>query len=287
MSRSRSTGGLGSSIVAAAVVFVAASAGAHAQNGFSADPFWPYNSQYTAYANPITPDGGPGGGISGGTLNSREGIRGANRFDEYLEGVRGGGVQGPGRNVSDRSSIGLPYYRSAVDPDYQVRGRSPRQYTPNARTTETFEQSQRKISDFYFEYSAERDPEIRARLWRQYRTARRQTSLGLSSRGSTARRIADSEASLDASEGTGRSERVRRLRSEPDNDFGPPPIPTISGRSDAAPPVSRRNSSPRDVLNRSRAHDRPGARPSSPTERGLAPAPPSRRSSPTTNLDRP
>ncbi len=285
MSRTRGTGGLGSSILAA-VVMAATSAAAHAQNGFSADPFWPYNNQYTPYANPITPGGGPEGGGPVGTLNSREGIRSANRFEDYLEGARGGTMQGPGRNLSDRSGIGLPYYRSSVDPDYQVRGRSPRQYTPNARTTETFEQSQRQVSDFYFEYSSERDPEIRARLWRQYQTARRQTSLGLSGRGSAARRTAETEASLDASEGTGRSNRVRRFRPQPTNDLGPPPIPATSGHSDSSPGFLRRNSSPRDVLNRSRALDRPGANPSSPTARGLGPTPPSRRPS-TTNLDRP
>lgn len=296
---SRRAGGIGSSIVAAAAVLAATSAGARAQNGYSADPFWPYNSQYIPYANPIGPGGSPEGGLGGGSLNAREGVRGANRFQDYLEEMQGT-AGGPGRNLSDRSSVGMPYYRSAVDPAYQVRGRGIRQYTPNARSSESFEEAQQRVSDVYFRYSSERDPARRAQLWREYRGARREATMALSgpARGRSSGRALDPTArrattatGRGARSGAGaanapRSGRTSRARLE-DEEYGrPPEVPfTVRGRravgaSSTPAPASRRGARPSDATGRSRGLDRFGTGDDGPAPRprGLAPQPPSARS---------
>ena len=96
----------------------AAATTVQAQPGFGPDPFWPYNNQYTPYVTPMGP-AGPGGG-QGMPPNMRGGNRGANQFQDYLDSL-----DSPGRNASDRSSIGTPYYRSAVDPSFEDRDETP------------------------------------------------------------------------------------------------------------------------------------------------------------------
>ena len=109
----------------------AAAPAVHAQPGYGADPFWPYNNQYAPYTAPMGPADPVAGGQSG-ELYSRDGLRGANQFQNYLDDLQG--VGGPGRNLSDRSNIGMPYYRSAVDPSYMTERMGPRQYQPVRRS---------------------------------------------------------------------------------------------------------------------------------------------------------
>ena len=251
---------LGSSALAAAIVLLpAATATVRAQPGFGPDPFWPYNNQYAPYTTPMGP-AGPDGGL-GGTMNARDGLRNSNQFQNYLDSLQGS----PGRNVSDRSNIGMPYYRSAVDPSFETKGRGLRQYQPNLRSTERFEDSQRRVADTYFQYYSERDPSRRAALLKDYRLARRDAALALSGRGRPTSRLLDSPAPTEpASRRAGRSGSAAsraatedRSRDETDR-FGPAPeVPTFGSRRSSSPAPRRSTSSlPSDVLNRSRAMDR-------------------------------
>ena len=79
---------LGPCLLAAAfVVMPAACPVARAQPGFGPDPFWPYNSQYTPYTEPIGPAEPAAGGR--GDMYRRDGGRGANQFQQYLDGLQG------------------------------------------------------------------------------------------------------------------------------------------------------------------------------------------------------
>ncbi len=121
---------------------------AWAQPSFGPDPFRPYLNRYDPYVYPM----GPASPIAGGSeMMLRQGNRGANQFQSYLDGI-----SGPGRDTTDRAGIGMPYYRSSVNPSWG--GSRFRDYQPNARTTPTFEQTQRQVTDKYFAYFSERDP---------------------------------------------------------------------------------------------------------------------------------
>ena len=251
---------LASSALAAAIVLLPSAARTvWAQPGFGPDPFWPYNNQYAPYTTPMGP-AGPDGGL-GGTINARDGLRNANQFQNYLDSLQGS----PGRNVSDRSNIGQPYFRSAVDPSFETKGRGLRQYQPNLRSTEKFEDSQRRVEDTYFQYYSERDPSRRAALLKEYRMARRDAALALSGRGRSTPRLLDFPAPTEpGSRRTGRSGSAAsragvedRFRDESDR-FGPAPeVPTIgTRRSSSAAPRRSTSNLPSDVLNRSRAMDR-------------------------------
>lgn len=286
--RSQRDGRLGSSMAAAALVLVATAATARAQPGFGPDPFWPYNNQYTPYVTNVGPAGPEGG--QGGAMNLREGYRGANQFQEYLESLQGG----PGRNLSDRSNIGMPYYRSAVDPAYETRGRGPRQYQANTRADESFDNSQRRVADIYFRYFSERDPARRADLLREYREARREAALAISGRGrsasrgleATARRGAGLRRSARTGEAPAATRSGRAGRSQPEkiDRIGPAPeVPAIGSRRSTGSSPRAGRSSPADILRRSRAMDRsdrdlpvsgaPSFLPR-PMDRGAAPPPP-------------
>ena len=244
--RSQRGGWLGSTTLAAIVVLVPAAATVRAQPGFGADPFWPYNQQYTPYTTPMGPASPEGGGQI--PAPARDGLRGANQFQDYLQDM-----SGPGRNISDRSNIGMPYYRSAVDPDYDT-GRGLRQYEPNARSRDNFDEAQRRAAELYFRYYTERDPVRRAELLREYREARREEALALSGRGRTASRTRDAAASRETRAGQApRPGAPDRTRSRAGGIGAAPEVPPISSlRSSASRP---RRSLPSDVLNRSEAMD--------------------------------
>jgi hypothetical protein len=281
---------LGSWLLASGFVLMPAfSATVRAQGGFGPDPFNPYNSQYAPYVQPMGP-ADPAGGQGGGFL-PRDGNRGANQFQDYLEGLQGGG-----RNTSDRANIGMPYYRSAVDPDYDPRGRGSRQYRPNnSRANTNFEKAQQTVTEKYFAYYSERDPARRAELMKQYRAARRTETRVLSGRGLTPSRTPESSSRTEF--GSRRSPRTGSAPPVPgtgdrsgfeDSGIGPPPAVPSRG-STRSSRSSSRGTSPSDVLRRSEAMDAadrglPGSRsstvrsprmsPSSPSSpRGSRPAP--------------
>ncbi len=213
---------LGSWVLAAIfVVAPAVSTTVHAQPGFGPDPFWPYNNQYTPYTTPMgpaSPDAGQGSPTVG-----RPGFAGANQFQSYLDGL-----SGPGRNASDRSTVGVPGYLSAVAPTFDRR----RDYVPNAKTTARFEDNQREVTEKYFAYFSERDPKKRAELLKAYQRARRQSTRSLSPRSQSPSRVLDaaSRDTADALAGpmslprtTGGANRSRSLlRRNPTNTPGEP-----------------------------------------------------------------
>ncbi|MHB1559335.1 MAG: hypothetical protein ACYC61_17940 [Isosphaeraceae bacterium] len=267
------------------------SGSAMAQPGFGPDPFWPYNSQYTPYARPVGPAGPMAGGRMGGPPVA---IQGANQFQDYLDNMQGSA----GRNFSDRATIGTPYYRSAVSPDFDPRGRGfGRQYQPNSGDANAnYDVAQRRAAEKYFAYYSERDPARRRELMKEYRDARRDASQALNSRvripgtlepsrGGTGARGTDrmgarGGAGLGAggrSTAGGRSAAVRSSR------IGPAPA------IDSSPsgPARRRNSNPSAVLERSQAMDRyfsggnpPASRPPG-TRSGAVPRAVAPRSNPT------
>jgi hypothetical protein len=251
--RSQRGSWLGSSLLAAAFVAMpAACTMVRAQSGFGADPFNPYNNQYDPYVFPMGPAEPAAGGRE--AFMPQSGVRGANQFQQYLQGLQGG----PGRNASDRSSIGMPYYRSAVDPLY--RGRH---YRPNAKSAEAFERAQQRVTDRYFAFYSTRDPARRAEILREYREARHDAELVTTGRGRASSRPLASPLFVEpgarrdsGAEGSAPSRPGVLDRTTPRGDRfeTAPAVPGLgSGRSSGS---ASRRTTPTDVLNRSRAMDR-------------------------------
>jgi hypothetical protein len=259
--RSRRGSWLGSCLLAAAVVAMPGMCGVvRAQPGFGLDPFWPYNNQYAPYVAPVGPAQPAAGGRA--PMLPQAGLRGANQFQDYLDSLQGG----PGRNMSDRATIGTPYYRSAVNPLYDTR-RS-REYQPNRRTNETFERAQQRVADRYFAYYSTRDPAKRAELLKEYRAARRDSERVITGRGRSPSRAAASPSfdepgsrpaagagpAAGAVSAAGRGGAMDRTPARTDRYGSAPGVPGLgSSRSSGS---RSRSATPTDVLNRSRAMDR-------------------------------
>jgi hypothetical protein len=227
------------------------------------DPFRPFNSQYDAYRYPIGP-ATPEGGQSAPMALS--GVRGANQYQDYLNELQGTGGAG-----IEHYGIGMPYYRSAVDPSFGRKG--DREYRPNSRTDRSFEQTQALITEKYFAYFTEKDPKKRAELLRDYNRTRSKVTRALSARrespdrfGALTRDDFDSRPSV----ATGRPVDTLRKPAESKpraSSAGAPPLKPNSDRARGglspsippAPPLfpglgtggSRTRRSPSDVLNRS------------------------------------
>jgi hypothetical protein len=248
----------------AGLSILAAPVGASTAWAQSIDPFRPYNSQYDAYRYPIGP-ATPEGGQSAPMALS--GVRGANQYQNYLNEL-----QGAGREGAERYGIGMPYFRSAVDPRFDPKG--DREYRPNRKTDESFERTQALITDKYFAFFTEKDPKKRADLLRSFNRARSQVTRALSARGDKAERLLDavSRGDLDSrpTVATGRRTDTLRKPAEPkprtSSAFTPSFKPESDRTGDAlspsippAPPLfpglgtrgSRTRRSPADILNRS------------------------------------
>jgi hypothetical protein len=258
--------------------------------GFGPDPFRPYNAQYDPFTYPTGADPAASAEMAG------SGVRGANQFQNYLNELQGAGRQG-----AEKYGIGLPYYRSAIDPRFDPKG--DREYRPNKRTERSFEQTQELITQKYFAYFTETDPKKRADLLRDYNQLRSKLSRALSTRRGNPTRILEAatravserrttpeaggraEASPAAADSKPRSSLIPRpafpgLRSRLSDVPGvgdsrsiPPPPPLLPGDSIRGNSGRR---SPSDVLNRSRRFS-PGDR---------APSSPSRPMPGTSRLDR-
>jgi hypothetical protein len=162
-----------------------------AQPGFGPDPFWPYNAQYTPYIEPIGP-ASPEAGQGFPPVLPRPGLAGANRFQEYLDSVMGTG-RGPGTDRSV-SGVGMPYYRSTIDPAYEQTYK--RDYRPNLQADRGYDRRQEVVTDLYLAYFAERDPKKRATLLKQYRQVRRSSSSALGTRRESPSRLLQSASRL-------------------------------------------------------------------------------------------
>jgi hypothetical protein len=166
-------GYLRSLLMTALAVLVSASGGARslwAQAGLGPDPFKPYNRQYDPYTYPMGP-ASPAAGQGGAAL-SRMGNAGANQFQGFLDEMSGGS--------RERYGIGVPYYRSAVDPDFDPKGN--REYRPNEKADRAFDQGHELVTRKYVAYLTEHDPKKRAALLREYNRIRAKVSRAMSAR---------------------------------------------------------------------------------------------------------
>jgi hypothetical protein len=258
-----------------------------AQGGFGADPFRPYNNQYDAYTYPMTsPDMVPSAGGM-----PRMGIRGANQYQGYLDEINGA------ERASERYGIGVPYYRSSIDPTFDPKGN--REYRPNFKVDRTYEQTQEVITRKYLAFFTEKDPKKRAELLKDYNRTRSNVSRAMSTRredpsraleeatadnfgqrrSAAPARRADSLPAVD--DATPRSAAARRstraFPTDADTRGGtgliPPPPPLLPSSSNRA---SSRRRRPSDVLDRSRRLNfggdvEPGVGAGSGTARGAVP----------------
>ena len=120
--------------------------------GYGPDPFKPYNSQYVPYTYPTGPASPAGGGRS--DVMARMGNLGANQYQGYLDDLNGQARQG-----SERYGIGMPYYRSAVDPNFDPQGK--REYRPNQKADQSFDETRKVVTRKYIAYLTEHDPKKR------------------------------------------------------------------------------------------------------------------------------
>lgn len=197
--------------------------------GFGPDPFRPFNSQYDAYVYPIAP--GALDGIGNPSIN-RAGVRGANQFENYLNGLGAG-------NVGTRFD---QLYRNQAS---EFR----RPFSPAREADEKFQEQQATINRLYFDYIRAKDPQERAAALKKYNEARSKSSRELSSsgRGASARRAqqsrrggADASRARAAEEepiespGIGRSSRSDSSLRRPGRRSRIPDAPAIPGASDAS-----------------------------------------------------
>jgi hypothetical protein len=92
------------------------------------------------------------------------GVRGANQFENYLNSLRGSSNGGP----RGSGGAGMPYYQAyrAYDSDFG------REYRPNEKADAKFDLNQESVTNFYFKYLREKDPQKKAELFRQYTRAK-------------------------------------------------------------------------------------------------------------------
>ncbi len=273
-------------IVSVAGLMAAASGDAWAQ-GFGPDPFRPYNNQFDPYVYPI----GPGGPGAGGSAGANTPMRGQNQYQDYLNEI-----SGAGRQRSERYGIGLPYYRSSVDPQYH-RNRN-RDYQPNRRTQESFEVAQQVIADKYLAAMSTKDPQKRKALFKDYERARQIQIRAMSARRASPSRILDRARKLEnesqdgatpgvREKGAGGREKGASVREKAqrglragagnsdlpealDDHNGaaiPPPPPISRGLPRHSPSASPRRS-PSEVLKRARAMEAETASPGDPPASG-------------------
>jgi hypothetical protein len=187
-----------------------------AQGGYGADPFRPYNNQYDAYTYPMaSPDMVPSAGGM-----PRMGNRGANQYQGYLDELAGA------ERTSERYGIGVPYYRSSVDPTFDPKGN--REYRPNGKADRTYEQTQDLITRKYLAYFAEKDPKKRAELLKDYNRIRSNVSRAISTR---------------------REDPTRALEAATADEFGEPRLPSAARRGEALPALD--DEKPRSTARRS------------------------------------
>jgi hypothetical protein len=254
-------------VVLGAVLTIASAPSVRAQGfGLGPDPFQPYNQQYAPYTYPSGP-GTPGGGQSMPAL-PRTASYGANQYGAWLAEL-----EGASRARTEKYGIGLPYFRSAIDPAYQnLPGRV---YEPNRDTARSFEETQNLLTTKYLAYFMEKDPKKRASLLKEYNLARRQTLRALTSRrggtsgfNNAARRLgvgadeAEEEAAVLSQPRDSGSSGAARSSAPPRRSRG---ASSALSRGEASglgpapelPPSTKRSrrgatSSPTDVLNRAR-----------------------------------
>ncbi len=156
----------------------------------------------------------------------RMGNMGANQYQGYIDEMSGAGRQG-----AERYGIGMPYYRSAVDPSFDPKGN--RQYRPNQDADRSFEQSHEVVTRKYLAYFTEKDPKKRAELLRDYNRTRSRVSRAMSGRREESSRL------VDAANGTGADRRRSAAASREADDLGEPSDkPRSSSRLSGREPIT-------------------------------------------------
>ena len=228
--------------------------------GLGPDPFRPYNRQYDPYTVPMAPADAVPGQFVGGL--PRSGIRGANQYQNYLEEL-----QGASRESTERYGIGMPYYRSAVDPSF-VDPKGTRDYKPNRDADRSYEESQGQVMQKYLAYLTEKDPKKRAALLKDYNRSRGKFERVLSARREDPKRVLEvvtgagpearrSAAGPDTQPRSSSTDRARAARpgdsTRRSGDSTIPPPPPLFGTGSAR--GTRTPRTPDDVLNRARRLD--------------------------------
>ena len=88
----------------------------------------------------------------------------------------------------------MPYYRSSVDASFDPHGT--REYRPNRKIDESYEQSQDLITRKYLAYFTEKDPKKCAMLLKDYNLTRGKVSRALSARRENPTRILEAAAGV-------------------------------------------------------------------------------------------
>ena len=243
--------------------------------GFGPDPYRPYNSRFDPFVYPVAP--GPLDYGNNLNVTPSGGVRGANQFENYLNSLRGSSNGGP----RGSGGAGMPYYQAnrAYDSDFD------REYRPNRKADADFEAKQESVTNFYFKYLREKDPQKRAELFRQYTRAKNLAE----------RELAGARGRSRGGQGAKAAARkTKAAKPGPNADpNAPPPISSAPGtrRSSGGtatdeidsepPPISGigRSPTPSQVLDRATGSDRtaPSAAPRGlrgPSRRNTPPPPP-------------
>ena len=95
-------------------------------------------------------------------------MRGANQFENYLNSLQGTG---------SHAGAGTPYYRAnrAYDREFN------REYRPNREADSRFDTNQEMVTELYFKYLREKDPQKRAEIFKDYNRARSRADRDLAS----------------------------------------------------------------------------------------------------------
>jgi hypothetical protein len=202
--------GVSARVILAPLLLLGFAGVSHAQ-GFGADPFRPYNSQYDPFVYPIV----PGPTDFGQNQSPYGGLRSANRFEEYMNSIQGGGT-------GARSGIGTPYYQAnrTFDREYN------RVYQPNKQADARFDLNQEKVTDLYFQYLREKDAKKRVELFKRYKDARGRAGRELDSPRTLGQRTSSRTTRRESS-----STKAAEASKTRDRTLGSPPPALPSGRA--------------------------------------------------------
>ena len=232
--------------------------------GFGPDPFQPYNSQYAPFITPIAP-----GPMDYGYNNGlRQGIRGANQFENYLNslqtsvaGARAGGA-----------GTGIPYFQANRAYDSQFG----RIYQPNKVADERFEPTRQVSTSCTSSTCGRKTPRnaprssgtitARSRAVRELaaprvvpgaqpgtRSTTRREGRATSPEDATGAKARDLLATPPPATSDTTRTRARSARSGADSSLGPPPSPLGRSRDSIG---SGGGATPSQILDRAARPDR-------------------------------
>jgi hypothetical protein len=216
--------------------------------GFSPDPFKPFNSQFEQFVYPISPFAG-GPGAAAGAMGRVD-----NQYQQYLKEL-----EGADRALNQRYGIGVPHWKLRSDIDLDRRDQASRGVGRRGRDAGG------SITQRYLAYFSESDPKKRANLLREITTRSRQEDRDVLVRavGETENGEAGLESGRAGRGGSGSSRLGGRSGSASPLRDSAKTGDATGGRSTAPPPprgrfgtgAGRIQRKPTDVLDRSRRLD--------------------------------